>query len=113
MVNSSTELIFIVKTKRKMPQIIRLSESEFKQIIAEAARIIVSEDGAMGGNAATPGATSASGDRVGAFDVPFGNVQRRSIYKPKEKDGKMKEVDINPALKRHDGKGGSISIPKE
>lgn len=95
-----------------MPQVIRLSESDFHEIIAETVRNLMSEDGAIGGDAATPGATSASADRVGAFDVPFGNVQRRSIYKPKEKDGKMKEVDMNPALKRHDGKGGSISIPK-
>ena len=41
-----------------------------------------------------------------AYDVPFGGVQRKKIYSPKNK------VDMRPTMKRHDGKGGSISIPK-
>ena len=64
---------------------------------------------------ATPGATSDSSDRQGAFDVPFGGVQRRKTYSPKGdsvSDG-MTNVDMSDALKRHDGKGGSISIPKK
>lgn len=46
------------------------------------------------------------------YDVPFG-MQRRSIYSPrKKKKRRRKDVDMRPALKRRDGKGGSISIPK-
>ena len=41
----------------------------------------LNEDGAMGGGA-TAGATSDSADRQGAFDVPFGGVQRRNMYSP-------------------------------
>ena len=105
-----------------MKKIIRLTESELHSIINDAVKSIlkeakfgkVNEDGAMGGDAATPGATSASSDRVGAFDVPFGNVQRRKVYSPKgKKNDEMTEVDMKPAMKRHDGSCGSISIPKE
>ena len=72
-----------------MPQIIRLSESEFKQIIAEAARIIVSEDGAMGGDAATPGATSASGDRVlGHLTFPLAMFNAGAYTSQKRKTAK-------------------------
>lgn len=46
------------------------------------------------------------------YDVPFG-MQRRSIYSPrKKKKRKRKDVDMRPALRRGDGRGGSISIPK-
>ena len=96
-----------------MPQIIQLTETDLHRMITEAVQKMLDEDGAMGGDAATPGATSASADRVGAFDVPFGAMQRRDIYAPKKKKGKMSTVDMGPALRRHDGKGGSISIPKD
>ena len=65
-----------------------------------------------GGGGASAGATSDSADRQGAYDVPFGGVQRRKGYSPKTKETKMTKVDMTPAMKRHDGKGGSISIPK-
>ena len=97
-----------------MKKIIRLTESDLHNIVKESVIRILKEDGAMGGDAATPGATSASSDRVGAFDVPFGAVQRRKGYSPKgDKTSKMTKVDMTPATRRHDGKGGSISIPKE
>lgn len=92
--------------------IFRLTEEDLSRIIREAVNYLLKEDGAMGGDAATPGATSASADRVGAFDVPFGAVQRRKTYDPKG-SGKMTQVDMSPTMKRHDGKGGSISIPKD
>lgn len=97
-----------------MKKMIRLTESDLHNIINDVVMRILKEDGAMGGDAATPGATSDSSDRVGAFDVPFGAVQRRKGYSPKgDKTSKMTKVDMTPTLKRHDGKGGSISIPKE
>lgn len=63
------------------------------------------EVGAGGG-----GATNAAGvmqgggtnPEAGQYTVPAFGVQRRKIYSPKD-----------PTLKRHNGKGGSISIPKE
>ena len=91
---------------------IELSESRLRQVMEESLMEVLSEDGAMGGDAATPGATSASSDRVGAFDVPFGAIQRRKVYAPNGKD-EMDKVNMKPAMKRHDGKGGSISIPKD
>ena len=53
----------------------------------------------------------------GQYTVPFGKVQRRKIYQPKEKAGgdvtkQKSNVDMTPAMKRKNGKGGSISIPK-
>ena len=92
---------------------IRVSDSALHKIIMESIAKVISEDGAMGGGA-TAGATSDSADRQGAFDAPFGGVQRRKVYSPngdKVSDG-MEEVDMNPTLKRHDGSCGSISIPR-
>lgn len=89
-----------------MNKIIRLTESDLHSIIRNTVYRILKEDGEGMGGGATAGATSDSADRMGAFDVPFGGVQSRSIYKPKT------NVNMSPALKRHDGKGGSISIPK-
>lgn len=43
-----------------------------------------------------------SGDPSMGVSYPAFGVQRRKIYSPKD-----------PTLKRHNGKGGSISIPKE
>ena len=71
-----------------MKQVIRLTESDLHNIIREAVRNVLKEDGAMGGDAATPGATSASADRVGAFDVPFGGVQRRDVYNPSNSESR-------------------------
>ena len=85
-----------------------LDESLLHHIIMETINDYLNEDGAMGGGA-TAGATSDSADRQGAFDVPFGGVQRRNMYKT---SNGMTSVDMSPALKRHDGSYGSISIPK-
>ena len=113
-----------------MKQIIRLTESELHKIIDNAVvkclqeEYVVSvkqinEDGGMVGGAAANasgfmnGANNAQTSSNAQFDVPFGGVQRRGIYSPKsKKSNKMTEVDMSDALKRHDGKGGSISIPK-
>lgn len=95
-----------------MKKILRLTESELIGLIRESVGMILREDGEV---AATPGATSDSADRQGAFDVPFGSVQRRKAYSPKGdkvSDG-MTQVDMTDALKRHDGSCGSISIPKK
>ena len=91
-----------------------ITESQLKQLVYET-YMKLREDGAFGGDAATPGATSDSGDRQGQFTVPaFGGVQRKEIYAPKDKVSKgMTEVDMTPALERKNGKGGSISIPKK
>lgn len=87
-----------------------ITESQLKRLVFEA-YMKLREDGAFGGDAATPGATSDSGDRQGQFTVPFGGVQRRKIGNGKDHD--MTEVDMSDALARHNGKGGSISIPKK
>lgn len=101
-----------------MKKIIRLTESELMKLVENAAMKVLNEDGealgsggmcggAMsGGGGASAGATSDSADRQGAYDVPFGGVQRKKIYSPKNK------VDMRPTMKRHDGKGGSITISK-
>ena len=94
-----------------MKKIIRLTESELMKLVENAATKVLNEDGeALGSGGmcggASAGATSDSADRQGAYDVPFGGVQRKKIYSPKNK------VDMKPAMKRHDGRGGSISIPK-
>ena len=90
-----------------------LDESLLHHIIMKTINDYLNEDGAMGGGA-TAGATSDSADRQGAFDVPFGCVQRRNMYSPKgdKTSNGMTSVDMSPALKRHDGSYGSISIPK-
>ena len=126
-----------------MKKIIRLTESDLHNIIKNSVKNClnemgwydamidtfyegktptrsINEDGGMVGGAAANasgfmnGANNAQTSSNAQFDVPFGSVQRRKGYSPKgEKSSKMKEVDMNPALKRKDGKGGSISIPKE
>ena len=57
------------------------------------------------------GANNSQTSSNAQFDVPFGSVQRKKIYSPKGgKSSKMTKVDMTPALKRKNGKGGSISI---
>jgi hypothetical protein len=49
------------------------------------------------------------------YDVPAFGVQRRGIYSPRKKKrtkNTSRRKFSGPALKRHNGKGGSISIPK-
>ena len=103
-----------------MKKVIRLTESDLHNIVREAVNRILKEDGGMVGGAAanasgfTNGANNAQTSSNAQFDVPFGSVQRRKGYSPKgDNTSKMTEVDMTDALKRHDGKGGSISIPKK
>lgn len=59
-----------------------------------------------------------SNPESGQYTVPFGKVQRRKIYQPKDNSAggdvtkQTSNVDMSPAMSRKDGKGGSISIPK-
>ena len=103
-----------------MKKIIRLTESELHGIIENAVMKILKEDGGMVGGAAANGsgfmngANNSQTSSNAQFDVPFGGVQRRKGYSPKgDNESKMTQVDMTDALKRHDGKGGSISIPKK
>lgn len=103
-----------------MNKVIRLTESDLHNIVREAVNRILKEDGGMVGGAAANasgfmnGANNAQTSSNAQFDVPFGSVQRRKGYSPKgDNTSKMTEVDMTDALKRHDGKGGSISIPKK
>jgi hypothetical protein len=102
-----------------MKKIIRLTESDLHNIIKETVKRVLKEDGGMVGGAAANGsgfmngANNSQTSSNAQFDVPFGGVQRRKGYSPKgDGTSKMTEVDMTPAMKRHDGKGGSISIPK-
>lgn len=108
-----------------MKQVIRLTESELHGMINMAVKqalreMNINEDGGMVGGAAANasgfmnGANNSQTSSNAQFDVPFGSVQRRKTYSPKgDTSSKMTEVDMSDALKRHDGKGGSISIPKQ
>jgi hypothetical protein len=103
-----------------MGKLIRLTEQDLHRIVVETVNKILNEDGGMVGGAAANasgfmnGANNAQTSSNAQFDVPFGSVQRRKVYSPKgDKEGKMTEVDMTDAMKRHDGKGGSISIPKK
>ena len=100
-----------------MGKTILVSEEGFNLMLGVAylTEQYIKEDGEIGG----AGATNAAGINVGGsvgqqknhIDVPFG-IQRRDIYKPKSKASKKNEVDMTDALRRHDGKCGSVSIPK-
>ena len=97
------------------------TESDLIRIIKEstiaAVNEILKEDGGMAG--ACSAAANGSGMMNGAansqissnaqYDVPAfgGKVMRKKKYSPK---GNV--ANVEPALKRKDGKGGSISIPK-
>lgn len=73
----------------KMGKIIKINEEQFERLFA------INEDGE--GGAVGGGATSA--DSSGQFTVPLFGMMRRKFNEP--------------AMKRKDGKGGSISIPKK
>ena len=100
-------------------KIVKLTENDLYTIIKESAMRIVNdminEDGGMVGGAAANGsgfmngANNAQTSSNAQYDVPAfgGTVQRKKKYSPKGN-----EVDLGPALSRKDGKGGSISIPK-
>lgn len=100
-------------------QIIRLTEQDLHEIINEVVNQIISEDGeGIGGGGATNCAGTLQGGglnpNAGTYDVPFGGVQRRKGYSPKgDKLGSgMTKVNMDDAIARHNGKNGSISIPK-
>jgi hypothetical protein len=100
-----------------MKKIIRLTESDLHNIISRCVSTFLSEDGegsAMGGGATNCGGLMVgSSDESGGVTYPAfgGKVQKRQIYNAKGKGkSKTNQVDMSDALKRHNGKGGSISI---
>lgn len=102
-----------------MKKIIRLTESELHGIISNAVRRVISEDGEIGGGGATNcvgiNVGGAAGQAKNHIDAqPFGVKplkQKSPVGKRSSK--KVDQVDVAPALKRGNGKGGSISIPKD
>ena len=69
-------------------------------------------------NSSAGSLSDPTGQQKNNIDVPFGKVQRRNIYSPKgdakgDVTKQESNVDMTPAMKRKNGKGGSISIPKK
>lgn len=104
-----------------MKKIIRLTESDLHNILSESVKAILEDLGGTSSFSVNSQAGSQSdptGQQKNNIDVPFGKVQRRKIYQPKDKNAggdvtkQSSNVDMSPAMKRKDGKGGSISIPK-
>lgn len=104
-----------------MNKIIRLTESDLHRIVKESVYRILQEDG-LGGATSCAGVydtPSSTGTYEGGkaqskevTDYPLGGVIRKghNLGKPtKKKDN----LDMSDALKRHNGKCGSISIPNE
>lgn len=100
----NTEFRFVKKVREVMGKTIRLSESGFDALMRNSVADVVSEDGATAGLG-----TGAQ------YDVPFGAVQKRSVYNPKGSKGSKgsseSNISMEDALSRGDGKGGSISMP--
>ena len=104
-----------------MKKVIRLTESDLYRIVRESIREIIKEDGGATScaGAMQTGCGSApqgSNPEAGQYTVPFGSVQRRKIYNVRDNakgdvTKQKSNVDMSPALKRKNGKGGSISIP--
>lgn len=99
-----------------MKKIIRLTENDLHSIIRNAVDKILREDGAgaVGGAAANGsgfmnGANNAQTSSNAQFDVPFGGKP----LKQKHNLGKKNDDFFGDTTKRHNGKGGSISIPKK
>ena len=94
--------------KSRMAKIIRLTESDLYEIVKDAVSGIMKnvsnlhEEFVGGANSDAGLNGDGSGDPSMGVSYPAFGVQRRKIYSPKD-----------PTLKRHNGKGGSISIPKE
>lgn len=102
-----------------MKKIIRLTESDLHNIISRCVSTFLNEDGecsAMGGGATNCGGLMVgSSDESGGITYPaFGGkvLKKNSNFYNAKGKGKSKtnQVDISDALKRHNGKGGSISI---
>ena len=102
----------------KTNNVTTISESDLKQLVYETYKRLLKEDGITAGSAAANAGGFANGANNSqsnvTFDVPSGSVQRRKTYSPKgDNESKMTEVDMSDAMARHNGKGGSISIPKK
>lgn len=99
----------------KKSNIIRLTESDLHNIISRCVSQYINEcdcGGSMGGGATSCGGLMVgNSDESGGVTYPFGKVQHKTIYNPKGKNkSKTNQVDMSDAMKRHNGKGGSISI---
>lgn len=89
-----------------MKKTIRLTESDLHNIISRCVSTLLNEDG-------EDGLMVGSSDASGGVTYPAfgGKVQRRQIYNAKDKGkSKINQVDMSDALKRHNGKDGSVSI---
>jgi len=104
-----------------MGKVIKITENDLHNIIKESVNRILEDLGGTSSfsvNSPAGSLSDPSGQQKNHIDVPFGNVQRRKIYQPKDKSAEgdvtkqSSNVDMGPAMKRKDGKGGSISIPK-
>lgn len=93
-------------------KILRITESDLHRIVKECVNSILNEDGATGCDSLMVGNLNgtANADESGDITCPFGTVVKQKGYSPKNKSTKMTKVDMNPALKRHNGKSGSISV---
>ena len=75
-------------------QLIRLTESDLHKIIRESVKRILKEEGVGGGATNCAGAMQTgcgnaapgTNPEAGQYTVPFGKVQRRKIYQPKDKN---------------------------
>lgn len=110
-------ITFFLKDKqhRDMKKI-RLTENDLHKIIENAVNKIIKEEGLGGTSTFSVNSPAGSlGDPTGQqknhIDVPVGDVQRKKIYSPKNNENNT--VDMNPALERKNGKGGSISVNME
>lgn len=100
-------------------KIVRLTEGDIHRIVEDAVNSILEDLGGTSSfsvNSAAGSPSDPTGQQKNHIDVPFGNVQRRSIYRPKKNNNsgnvtkQESNVDMTPALKRKNGKGGSISV---
>lgn len=102
-----------------MKKIIRLTENDLHTIITNAIKQCLKEDGALGGATSCAGiydTPSSSGSyengnaqKKQVTDIPFGGKP----LKQKHNLGKKNDDFFGETTKRHNGKGGSISIPKK
>jgi len=99
---------------------IKITEEDIRQIVKESVMTILEDLGGTSSfsvNSAAGSLSDPTGQQKNHIDMPFGTVQRKKGYSPKgdakgDVTKQTTNVDMSPALKRKDGKGGSISIPK-
>lgn len=102
-----------------MKEIIRITESDLHNIIEETVNHFLQECDAPGGafNSGASGdgnLVNGTSDPAGGAIFASGFVQRKKGYSPKgSSSGETNEVDMSDATARHNGKDGSISIPKK